>query len=257
MPTSDNTRPPDRPHPAATPSSARPTSPSSASAPRPDAARSRGAEGCRGFDPKAAAQEVPTRAVAVALTVASKAEAQYEELAKRGKDLYERVRTQQSTQDLLDQAGNTLSRTKGAVTTARKAADDTATAVRGTLGVGRREAGAVVETTGSAAESADRRPRRRSAKKTTTRARKNATATKSAAKGVRDQRDQDRVEGHECREGHGGARSATDVADVGRRRRTRRHDRRSGPRSEHTRIAGRCRAQGPPRGGTARASGRR
>jgi heparin binding hemagglutinin HbhA len=126
-----------------------------------------------GFDAKSAAQEVPTRAVALALTAAGKAEQQYEELAQRGKSLYQRVRTQQSTQDLLSQAGNTLSRTKGAVTTARKAADDTATAVRGTLGVGRREAEEAAATT------------RRSAKRTTTRAAKNASATKSAAKGAR------------------------------------------------------------------------
>jgi heparin binding hemagglutinin HbhA len=136
------------------------------------------------FDPKTAAQDVPTRAVAVALTVASKAEAQYEELAKRGKTLYERVRTQRSTQDLFSQAGSTLSRTKGAVTTARRAADDTATAVRGTVAVGRRQAGAVAETTGEAAGTATTTTRR-AAKKTTTRTRKNASATKSAAKGVR------------------------------------------------------------------------
>jgi len=141
-------------------------------------------ERVRHFDAKTAAQEVPTRAVAVALTVAGRAEAQYEELAKRGKGLYQRVRTQQSTQELLNQAGSTLSRTKGAVTTARKAADDTATAVRDTLGVGRREAGAAVETTGSATRAATDTTRR-SAKKTATRARKNANATKSAAKGVR------------------------------------------------------------------------
>ena len=137
-----------------------------------------------GFDAKSAAQEVPTRAVGIALTVASKAEAQYEELAKRGKGLYERVRTQQSTQDLVAQAGNTLNRTKGAVTTARKAADDTASAVRGTIGVGRREAAGVAGTTGTATGSAATTTRR-AAKKTTTRAAKNASATKSAAKGVR------------------------------------------------------------------------
>jgi len=136
------------------------------------------------LDPRTAAQEVPTRAVAVALTFASRAEAQYEELAKRGKSLYERVRTQQATLDLLDQAGSTLSRTRGAVTTARKAADDTATAVRGTLGVGRREAGVAVETAGSAAGSATDATTR-SATKAATRTRKNATATRSAAKGVR------------------------------------------------------------------------
>jgi heparin binding hemagglutinin HbhA len=132
------------------------------------------------IDPKTAAQEVPTRAVAAALTFASRAEAQYEELAKRGKSLYERVRTQQSTQDLLTQAGSTVSRTRGAVTTARKAADDTATAVRGTLNVGRRQAAEVAESTETAAGTT-----RRAAKRTTTRAQKNASATKSAAKGVR------------------------------------------------------------------------
>jgi len=132
------------------------------------------------FDARATAQEVPTRAVAAALTFAGKAEAQYEELAKRGKSLYERVRTQRSTQDLLNQAGNTISRTKGAVTTARKAADDTATAVRGTLNVGRREAAEVAESTEAAVGTT-----RRAAKRTTTRAQKNAAATKSAAKGVR------------------------------------------------------------------------
>jgi heparin binding hemagglutinin HbhA len=132
------------------------------------------------FDARSTAQEVPTRAVAAALTFASRAEAQYEELAKRGKTLYQRVRTQQSTQELLNQAGNTVSRTKGAVTTARKAADDTATAVRGTLNIGRRQAAEVVESTEAATETT-----RRATKRTATRAQKNASATKSAAKGVR------------------------------------------------------------------------
>jgi hypothetical protein len=133
-----------------------------------------------GLDAKAVAQEAPQRAIAVALTAVSKAQASYEGLAQRGKHLSQRVRTQQSTQDLLNQAGNTISRTRGAVTTARKAADDTATAVRGTIGVGRREAAGVAESTESAAATT-----RRAAKKTTTRAAKNADATKSAAKGVR------------------------------------------------------------------------
>lgn len=137
-----------------------------------------------GFDARTAAQDVPTRAVAVALTVASRAEAQYEELAKRGKSLYERILTQQSTQDLLAQAGITLSRSRGAVTTARKAADDTATAVRSTLAVGRREAESVAGTTSAATESATSTTRR-SARKTTARTSTNAAATKSAVKGVR------------------------------------------------------------------------
>lgn len=136
------------------------------------------------FNPKAAAQEVPTRAVAVALEAASKAEARYEEYAKRGKQLVERVRSQQSTQELFNQAGNTISRTKGAVTTTRRAAEDTASALRSTLGVARREATGVVRTTTESTESAAGTTER-AAKKTTQRTRKNASATKSAAKGVR------------------------------------------------------------------------
>jgi heparin binding hemagglutinin HbhA len=136
------------------------------------------------FDPKAAAQEVPTRAVAVALETASKAEARYEEFAKRGKQLVERVRTQQSTQEFVHRTSGTISRTKGAVTTTRRAAEDTASALLTTLGVARREATGVVRTASeSAEEAAD--TTERSAKKTTARARKNATATKAAAKGVR------------------------------------------------------------------------
>lgn len=138
----------------------------------------------REFDPKAAAQEVLTRAVAVALETASKAEARYEEFAKRGKQLVERIRTQQSTQDLLNQAGNTVSRTKGAVTTTRRSVEGTATALRGTLGVARREAGGVIRTTTESTEQAVDTTER-SAKKTTARARKGTTASKAAAKGVR------------------------------------------------------------------------
>ncbi|HST80331.1 MAG TPA: hypothetical protein VLL08_01180 [Kineosporiaceae bacterium] len=138
------------------------------------------------FDPKtlrSQAQEVPTKAAARALEVAGRAEAAYEELAKRGKILVDRVRSQASTQDLVNQAGNTLSRGRAAVTVARKAADDTASAILGTLSVGRHEAEAVVEGTVEQADTAVKHTQA-AAEKTATTTRKRAAATKSAVKGV-------------------------------------------------------------------------
>jgi heparin binding hemagglutinin HbhA len=142
------------------------------------------------FDPqalRAQAQEVPNRAAAFALTTASKAstraEAAYDELARRGRSLLERIGSQQATQDLIAQAGNTISRGRAAVTVARRAADETTTAVLTTLNVSRREASALVEDTQARAETAAKKTQA-SARKTTTTARKRATATKSAAKGA-------------------------------------------------------------------------
>lgn len=94
------------------------------------------------LDPKtlrSQAEQAPTRAVARALEVAGKAEAAYEELARRGKDLFDRVSAQPENQAFVSQAGNTLNRGKAAVTVARRAADDTASAIRGTMGLGRVE----------------------------------------------------------------------------------------------------------------------
>lgn len=142
------------------------------------------------FDPRALrsqAQVAPLRAAGRALEVAGMAESAYEELARRGRELVDRVRSQPGTQELVNQAGSTLSRGRAAITVARRAADETATSLLGTLGVGRQEAGAVVEETvvqtavrtGTAA-----RTTRTAARKTTTKARKRATATGSAAKGA-------------------------------------------------------------------------
>jgi heparin binding hemagglutinin HbhA len=129
------------------------------------------------------AQEVPLRAAGRALEVAGRAEAAYEEFARRGKELVDRVRAQPATQDLVAQAGSTLSRGRAAVTVARRAADDTATALRGTLTVGQREAVTVVDETVAQAEVATKKTRT-SARKTATTGRKDATATKSALKGA-------------------------------------------------------------------------
>ena len=138
------------------------------------------------FDAKAfrsQAQELSLKATGRALEAAGKAEAAYEELAKRGQKLVDRVRSQASTQDLINQAGSTLSRGKAAVTVARKAADETASAILTTLNVGKRDAGTVVEETTASVETAVA-DTEASAKKTATTARKRAAATKSAVKGV-------------------------------------------------------------------------
>lgn len=64
----------------------------------------------------------------------------YEDLASRGKKLVERVRTQRATQDLVDQAGATISQAKGAVTTARIAADQVQRSAKATVTTGRHQA---------------------------------------------------------------------------------------------------------------------
>jgi heparin binding hemagglutinin HbhA len=138
------------------------------------------------FDPKtlgAKAQDVPNKAAARALEVASIGQQRYEALAVRGKTLLDSIRAQASTQQLINQAGNTVSRGKAAVTTARKAADDTYAAILGTIGVSRAEAEEIVTETRTAAKTAAKKTST-SAKKTTTTARKNTAATKSAAKGA-------------------------------------------------------------------------
>jgi heparin binding hemagglutinin HbhA len=142
------------------------------------------------FDPRtlqAQVQDVPNKAAAFALTAASRAiaeaETTYEGLAARGKNLVDRVRSQAATQDFVSQANSTLSRGKAAVTVARKAADDTTSALLGTITTTKRETTKFVDETEESAEDAAKRTRT-SARKTTTTARKKAAATKSAAKGV-------------------------------------------------------------------------
>jgi heparin binding hemagglutinin HbhA len=69
------------------------------------------------------AVQVPALAVSRALEVAGQFESRYEDLAARGKALVQRVQSQRATKDLVTQGKATLSRTKAAVTTARKTAD--------------------------------------------------------------------------------------------------------------------------------------
>lgn len=137
-------------------------------------------------------QQVPALAVSRALEVAGQVESGYVELAERGKQLVERVRRQQPTQDLLAQGRLTGNLAKAAVTTARKAVDDTTTAARAAVTIGRREAAETVAGVEEQVEKSvaqtekvvEKRTAgtRAAAKRTATTARTRANATKSAAK---------------------------------------------------------------------------
>jgi hypothetical protein len=151
----------------------------------------------KALDPKtlqATVQQVPALAVSRVLEVAGQVETRYTGLADRGRDLVDRVRTQKATQDLIAQGKTTISRTRAAVTTARKAVDETTAAARSTVTVGRKEVKDAargvekqVEESVAASEKvvADRTSRTRAAaRRTATTARKNAAGTRSAAKGA-------------------------------------------------------------------------
>ncbi len=138
------------------------------------------------LDPKAlqaAAQQVPALAVSRALEVASRAEARYESLAERGKVLIERLRGQKATQDLISQGKVTISRTKAAVTTARKAVDETAGAALDAVGIGRREVAETAETVEQAVAEGEERIRKAAASAGAS-AGKRAASARTAAKGA-------------------------------------------------------------------------
>lgn len=129
----------------------------------------------------AAAQSFPMLAMTKAAELIGLAEAQYAELAERGRHVVEQVRSQQTTQDLLAQGRITISMTKAAVTTARRAASETASVARGTISSVRRDAGSAAgdtrETVRGAADDA-----RTSARKSADTARKGAASTRSRVK---------------------------------------------------------------------------
>lgn len=135
-------------------------------------------------------QQVPALAVARALEAAGKVEESYEQLAARGKKLIDRVTHQKATQDLLKQGKVTVSRTKAAVTTARKAVDETTSAALGVVHLGRHEAGeavAEVEKSVAATEkvvAARTRRTRVAAQDAATTVRKRAVTTRRAVKGA-------------------------------------------------------------------------
>jgi hypothetical protein len=119
-------------------------------------------------------QNLPSLAISKTLEVAGKAEGAYGELSARGKSLVDSVRRRSATKDLLAQGRSTLTLGKAAVTTARKASDDTLVAAKATLTAGRREAGELAATLGREAAS--------EAKAAKPAAKKATKSTRSAAK---------------------------------------------------------------------------
>ena len=136
----------------------------------------------------AAVQQVPALAVSRALEVAGQVETGYAELAERGKHLVERVRRQKPTQDLIAQGRVTVNQAKAAVTTARKAVDDTAAAARSAVTIGRREAAETAAEVEKSVTQTEKLVEKRTSgtraatRRTATTARNRAAATKDAAK---------------------------------------------------------------------------
>ena len=90
-------------------------------------------------------QEAPATALNRTLELAGKAQEQYEELAARGENLVQRIRTQKATQDLVAQVDQTVVAGKGAVTTVRKAVSGTQAAAKATITTGRHQAARVAD----------------------------------------------------------------------------------------------------------------
>jgi len=95
-------------------------------------------------------RELPAVAQAGFTTVLGQAEETYEDLAGRGKDLVERIRHQQATEDLESQAKSTVSKVKATRTTVKKTAETATRTVKATATSARKTAKAA----GKAAESA-------------------------------------------------------------------------------------------------------
>jgi heparin binding hemagglutinin HbhA len=131
-------------------------------------------------------QNLPNLAISKTLEVAGRAEETYGDLAARGKSLVDSVRRRSATKDLLAQGRSTVTLGKAAVTTVRKASDESLVAAKATLTAGRREvaqlAGSLVgeaQTEAKAAKPAAKKATTTAAKKKSAKA---TTSTRSAAK---------------------------------------------------------------------------
>ncbi len=97
-------------------------------------------------------REFPKTAQAGFTTVLGQAEETYEDLAGRGKDLVERIRHQQATEDLVSTAKTTVSKAKATRTTAKKTATTATRNVKATATSARKTAKAATKAAGSAAD---------------------------------------------------------------------------------------------------------
>ncbi|RZT28698.1 hypothetical protein EV649_2482 [Kribbella sp. VKM Ac-2569] len=97
-------------------------------------------------------RELPKTAQAGFTTVLGQAEETYEDLAGRGKDLVERIRHQQATEDLVSTAKTTVSKAKATRTTAKKTATSATRNVKATATSARKTAKSAAKAAGSAAD---------------------------------------------------------------------------------------------------------
>lgn len=128
---------------------------------------------------------LPANAADQAATVTGAVAEGYEDLTTRGEKLIERVRTQRATQELIDQAGSTLSQAKGAVTTAKGAAEQIERSAKATVTTGRHQAEKLVDVVRSVNEEEAeviKDQAETAVKKTRTAAKRTATTTKRATK---------------------------------------------------------------------------
>lgn len=97
-------------------------------------------------------RELPKTAQAGFTTVLGQAEETYEDLAGRGKDLVERIRHQQATEDLEAAAKTTVSKAKATRTTVKKTATTATRNVKATATSARKTAKAATKAAESAAD---------------------------------------------------------------------------------------------------------
>ena len=126
-------------------------------------------------------QQAPRMVVNRGRKLAEAAQADYDVLADRGEQVIERIRNQQATQDLLTQLDNTVSITRGAMTTARNAVAETERAAVATLKTGIDEAENVAVKFAETARD-DVELTRTSVREATARTRAAATRTSGVAK---------------------------------------------------------------------------
>ena len=126
-------------------------------------------------------QQAPGMVVNRGRKLAEAAQADFDVLADRGEQVIERIRGQQATQDLKAQLDNTVSITRGAMTTARNAVAETERAAVATVKTGIDEAENVaVKLAETAREDAE--VTRTSVRQATARTRAAATRTSGVAK---------------------------------------------------------------------------
>ncbi|KYH45757.1 hypothetical protein [Branchiibius sp. NY16-3462-2] len=130
-------------------------------------------------------KSLPANAADQAANVTDAVTEGYEDLTARGEKLIERVRTQRATKELIDQAGSTLSQAKGAVTTAKDAAEQIERSAKATVTTGRHQAEKLLDVVISANEEEAeviKAQAETAVKKTRTAAKRTATTTKRATK---------------------------------------------------------------------------